>query len=274
MRLTRAPSILFALVAHAGLAACDDPARPAPPPSPPPTRAVRSPSAAASSEPAPEGCARTGALEGIESDPTCILARVADDAMRELSKRLRVELTADAPVVAAGSETLLRLRITNVTQAEVLVVLDALPRAPGPRPDWSRLSGVPDARPQQAEATPRLHWSVITTDAWDRDVDGMPTVPGSATAPTAPRLVGVRLRPGGKLTHALPWFAVRIPPPPLVKEVSGRRFLPTTAAIPLPVGEYTASLEVPLHGLAPAERSFSVKLRVEAGAPEPKKHKP
>lgn len=273
MRRTSALSVLFVLMAHAALGACDDPAKPVSTQAA--ADAARAPSASPPLDPPPpEGCTRSGSLEGIEVEASCVLSRAADDVMRDLAKRVRIELTADATAVAAGSSTLLRLTISNVTPAEVLLVFDALPRAPGPRPDWSRLAGVPEAR-AQSESTPRLHWNVVTTDAWDHNVDGMPTVPGSATAPPAPRLLGVRLRPGAKLTHAFAWFAVRIPPPPpIVKDDAGHRFVPKTAAVPLAVGEYTASLEIPLHGVAPVDRTLGVKLRVEAGAPEPKKHKP
>ncbi|MBX3188513.1 MAG: hypothetical protein KF819_15970 [Labilithrix sp.] len=228
-------------------------------------------SAAPSAPPPGTGCHRAS-LEGIEHDASCVLARATDDAMRDFAKRVTIDLVPDARVVPAGNSTLLRLTLKNTSSEETLLVFDALPRPPGPRPDYARLAGVPEAHPTN-ESTPRLHFGLTTTNSHDQNVDGMPTIPNSAPSPSPPRLLGVRLRPGAKLTHQVTWYALRIPPPPpVVTDDAGHRFIPKTLAVPLYPGEYTAALEVPFHGLVPAERVISTKLTVEpVPDPVPKK---
>src|SRR5262249_44379133 len=114
--------------------ACDDPARTAPSP-------AASASARDTGPPAPEGCARNGALEGVDADPACALAAPPENAAP--LQRLALALEIDPPVVLAGGTSALRLTITNTSGAEALVVFDAQTRAPGPQADWSRIAGMP-----------------------------------------------------------------------------------------------------------------------------------
>jgi hypothetical protein len=255
-----------------GLVSCDEAPKAARP-----TDASALPGASAraprdtAEQPEPEGCLRAGSLEGIETEASCVLVRAADDVMRDFSKRVRVDVKPDAEIVAAGSETHLRVTLTNIATTETLVVFDAYSRAPGPRPDYARLVGVPEAR-AGSDAGPHLHFNVVTTDSYERNVDDVPTIAGSATT-SPPRLIGVRLRPGARLGLARAWFATRIPaPPPIVTDDAGHRFIPKTGAFPLTPGDYVAHVELPLHGLGPAERTFATKLKVEPGA-ETRKHK-
>lgn len=253
MALTRGVIVVLAL------AACEespraqvDAAAPAPPP------------AASSAAPRTgEGCARAGSLEAIESDPSCVLPRVADDVMRDFAKRISVSAELDPSTVVAGSTAVLRLTFTNVAPTETLLVLDAYPRGPGPRPDWSRLAGVPDVK-GDAPDVPRIQIGVTTLDTRERPVDAVPVVANSAAGASSPRILGVRMRPGAKVTHTMSWWALRIPAPaPIVKDDAGHRYVPKTTAIPLYPGDYIVSIDVPLHGLAPAERALSVRAHVE-----------
>jgi hypothetical protein len=158
----------------------------------------------------------------------------------------------------------LRLTITNVASSETLVVFDAYPRGQSPRPDWSRLAGVPDVKGEQPDL-PRLQLVVSTADTHEHPVDAVPLVASNPLASSSgPRVLGVRLRPGAKLTSAASWHALRIPAPaPIFKDDAGHRFVPKTTAVPLHPGDYLISVDVPLHGLAPAERTVTARVHVE-----------
>ena len=109
---------------------------------------------------------------------------------------------------------------------------------------------------------------VRTLDTHDRSVDGLPTTP-SGSAPQ-PRFLRVRLRPGAKLTQTFTWWALRIPTPgPITRDDAGHRFVPKTAPVPLPRGEYTVAVELPLHGIAPPESVITTRVQVEPPAKGP-----
>lgn len=230
--------------------------------------------ASAASSPPPrtgEGCARSGTIDSIETDPSCVLAKASDDVMKDFGRRLSLSLEVEPEAVIAGSTAVLRLGITNVASTETLVVFDAYPRGQGPRPDWSRLAGVPDVKGEQPDL-PRLQLVVSTADSRERPVDAVPLVANNPLAPTqSPRILGVRLRPGAKLTATMSWHALRIPAPaPIFKDDAGHRFVPKTTAVPLYPGDYVISVDVPLHGLAPAERTVTTRARVEKAVPPDK----
>jgi hypothetical protein len=248
------------LVACLALCACDDPkaasvvdanAEAAPLPTPPSRTG--------------EGCARAGTLDGVETDPTCVLAKVGDDVMKDFGRRLTLRLDIEPETVITGSMAVLRLTITNVASSETLVAFDAYPKGQSPRPDWSRLAGVPDVKGDQPDL-PRLQLVVSTADTHDHSVDAVPLVTKTdSLAPSSgPRILGVRLRPGAKLTSAASWHALRIPAPaPIFKDDAGHRFVPKTTAVSLYPGEYVIAVDVPLHGLAPAERTVTARVHVE-----------
>lgn len=245
------------------LAACDEPkattaadaAFEANAPAPPPARSG-------------EGCARAGTIDSVEADPSCVLAKASDDVMKDFGRRLSLTLEAEPSTVIAGSTAVLRLAITNVASSETLVVFDAYPRGQGPRPDWSRLAGVPDVKGEQPDL-PRLQLVVSTGDSRERPVDAVPLVANNPLgASSGARILGVRLRPGAKLTSTMSWHALRIPAPaPIFKDDAGHRFVPKTTAVPLSAGEYVISVDVPLHGLAPAERTVTTRVHVEKAVP-------
>lgn len=262
-RAISAISAILAGVASASglLAGCDDPAPP------PPVR--RPPSASAAPlyvPPPPEGCTRTGSLEGVEGDPACVVRDGDDTTMRTTMKHLRFALVPDRSTVTAGGTVIVRLTITNAGASEVALVLDAEPRGAAPRPDWTRLAGVPEPKPV-ASGMPgperfRLHMPMRTLDSNERSVDGLPTKPSTSTA--APRSLRVRLRAGGKLTHVFTWWALRIPAPgPITRDDAGHRFVPKTAPVPLQPGEYVVAVQLPLHGIAPPESIVSTRMQVD-----------
>lgn len=211
-----------------------------------------------------EGCARAGSLDGVETDPSCVLAKVTDDVMKDFGRRLTLRVEPEPETVIAGSTAVLRLTITNVASSETLVVFDAYPRGQSPRPDWSRLVGVPDVKGEQPDL-PRLHLVVSTADTHEHPVDAVPLVANNPLGTTSgPRVLGVRLRPGAKLTSTTTWHALRIPAPaPIFKDDAGHRFVLKTTAVPLYPGDYVISVDVPLHGLAPAERTVTGRVHVE-----------
>lgn len=260
-RRARARAGLAGLVgALAGAAACDTPAPPAPVPT------VAASTVPLYVPPPPDGCARTGFLEGVESDPACIAKGTDDGAMRDAMKHLTFALEPDTSTVTAGGTVIVRLTITNTAKAEVALVLDTQPPSAGPRPDWTRLAGVPEPKPV-GSGTPapegyRLMMPVRTLDTHERSVDGLPSTASVTTAVL--RSLRVRLRPGGKLTHNFTWWALRIPTPgPITRDDAGHRFVPKTAPVPLPPGEYVVNVELPLHGISPPESVVSTRLRVE-----------
>jgi hypothetical protein len=257
-------SEIAAVILCAGLAAqgCDPAPAPAPAPAP-----SSSPALPLYVPPPPEGCARTGSLEALEADPTCVVARGNEEAtMREAMKHLTFELKADAPVVAAGGTTILRLTIANGSANEVPVLLQAQPPSSGPRPDWSRLAGVPEPKPAASGVivpeSYRLVMPVRTLDANERVVDGLPITP-SVAAPSL-RSLRVRLRAGGKLTQTFTWWALRIPTPgPITRDDAGHRFVPKTAPVPLSPGQYVINVELPLGGIVPPESTVQTRVRVD-----------
>jgi hypothetical protein len=242
------------------------------PPSPPSPAPVRTSAEPLYVPPPPEGCARTGSLEALEADGTCIVAHADDTTMRDAMKHLVFDFMADSQIVTAGGQVVLRLSVTNSASAEVALLLDTLPPSTGARPDWSRLAGVPEPKPA-ASGMPapegyRLVMPIRTLDAHEHGVDGLPFVLGSTSAPggstPVPRTLRVRLRPGGKLTQNFTWWALRIPTPgPITRDDAGHRFVPKTAPVPLPSGEYVVDVELPLHGISPPESIVSTRVRVE-----------
>ena len=211
---------------------------------------------------------RTGSLEALEGDATCVAAHADDTTMRDAMKHLVFDLAADSPVVTAGGQVILRLSITNTASAEVALLLDAQPPSTGTRPDWSRLAGVPEPKPA-ASGMPapegyRLVMPVRTLDAHEHGVDGLPVTNAPSGSTPVPRALRVRLKPGGKLTQNFTWWALRIPTPgPITRDDAGHRFVPKTAPVPLPSAEYVIDVELPLHGISPPESIVSTRVRVE-----------
>ena len=246
----------------AGIGGCDTPPSP---PSPAPVKASTEPLYV---PPPPEGCARTGSLEALEGDATCVAAHADDTTMRDAMRHLVFDLASDSPVVTAGGQVILRLSITNTASAEVALVLDEQPPSTGTRPDWSRLAGVPEPKPA-ASGMPvpegyRLVMPVRTLDAHEHGVDGLPVTNAPSGSTPVPRTLRVRLRAGGKLTQNFTWWALRIPAPgPITRDDAGHRFVPKTAPVPLPSAEYVIDVELPLHGISPPESIVSTRVRVE-----------
>ncbi|MBS2018913.1 MAG: hypothetical protein JST00_38955 [Deltaproteobacteria bacterium] len=225
------------------------------------------------SPPPPEGCIRAGTLEAVEADPACVVQRVSDSTMRETMKALSIALAPDAATVNGGATALLRLTMTNTSDQEISVVLDAQPPGAVARPDWSRLAGVPEPRPSPSGAPVvpegfRLLMPVRTLDASGHSVDGLPSSPPSGSTAT-PRILRVRLRPRAKLTQTISWWALRIPvPAPITRDDAGHRYVPKTVPQPLPPGEYTIAMELPLHGLSAPETTITTRIRVEKVDPD------
>jgi hypothetical protein len=218
--------------------------------------------------PPPEGCARSGSLEAVASDPTCELASADARVAREALRRLTITVTPDPPVTVGGGSSVLRMMLTNASTSEVLVPLEAHPHGAGPRPNWAQLSGI---RPPQTPSTEghRLLFPVTTLDARERNVDGLQTAPA---APESTKLFGVRLAPGKSLRQVISWWAFRIPAPlPPFRNDAGYRVVPKTAPLPLAPGEYTLRIDLPLPGLSPEERGVSTRVRVERATP-PRRH--
>jgi len=246
------------------------------PPSPTPTAAPSASVVPLYEPPPPEGCLRSGSLEAVEGDPACVVARADEVSMRDAMKHLTFDLKPDATTVTAGGMVLLRLTITNGARSEVALLLDAQPAGASPRPDWSRLAGVPEPKPAMSGAPSpsgaaaqlgqdayRLNMPVRTLDAHDHSVDGLPTTPSTRDA-TSIRSLRVRLRPGGKLTHTFTWWGLRIPVPgPITRDDAGHRFVPKTTPVPLAPGEYTINVDLPLHGITPSESIVTTRLKVE-----------
>ncbi len=216
-----------------------------------------------------EGCARGGTFEAIAADPACLLDQVRDDVMRDASSRLALALVAEPPETTGGATSLLRLSLTNTATTDTLVVLEAVPSSSAPKADWTRIAGMPEVRP--GSTTGLLVPLAVTTLLRDRVVDATPMTPGTGT--TAPRHLGVRLRPGAKLTHVQSWWALRIPAPyPQFKDDAGHVITPKTLPIPLERGDYVVRMEVPLFGVPTAERTVTTRVHVEAAPPAPKRH--
>lgn len=217
-----------------------------------------------------EGCARGGAIDAVAQDPTCVLDRVRDDAMRDATRRLALSLEAEPPETTGGATSLLRLAITNTAPTETLVVLEAVPAGAVAQPDWKRIVGMPEVR---GGAQGGLHVPLVVTtlDGYQRNVDATPMTGGSTLVP---RYLGVRLRPGGKLTHVASWWALRIPAPyPNFRDDAGHLIITKTLPLPLERGDYTVRVEVPLFGLSPAERTITTRIHVEpAKTPKVPRH--
>lgn len=237
------------------LLACDDPPKAAVPDAsaPPRARVEETPR---------EGCARSGMMDGIELDATCVVKPPAEETVRESMKQLTVTVTPEATETYSGGTVHLTVTIKNTSASEATVWLEASTRSSGVRTDWARVVGVPEPHPGAGEV-PRLFFNLTTTDTWERDVDAVPTT-GSGSAPV-PTPLGVRLRPGAKLTRVVEWFALRIPaPPPMFQDDAGHRFYPKTVALPLTAGEYGVALYLPFFALSKEERKQSLKLKVLA----------
>ena len=214
-----------------------------------------------------EGCTRAGTLEAVEADPACVVTRVEDTVMRETMKHLTISLELDAPVVHGGATALLRLALTNTGSVEISVIFAAHPPGAVARPDWSRLAGVPEPKPSPSGAPVipegfRLLMPVRTLDGNGHSVDGLPSSPPVAAA--TPKILRVRLKPRAKLTQTVSWWALRIPvPAPITRDDAGHRYVPKTVPTPLPVGEYTIAVDLPLRGVSPPESTITTRVRVE-----------
>jgi len=144
-----------------------------------------------------------------------------------------------------------------------MLVLDALPRT-GAKTDWSRIQGPPEPKVAPPDL-PHITIGITTLDSFGKNVDAIPTIPGGATpVPPVPKLIGIRMRAGGKVTHTAQWWALRIPAPyPPVKDDAGHIYVPKTAPIPLFAGDYDVSIDIPLHGMTHEERVVLTRAHVE-----------
>lgn len=248
------------------VAACDDPPKVAPAaradagePPPPPLPVVQR-----------EGCLRSGLFEGVENDPACaVKTPPSEDVVRAAMKQLEIAITPEASETYGGGTILLTLTIKNKSPSEAEVWLESRSRSTGARTDWSRVVGVPEPH-AGVHDVPKLWFSITTTDQWDRDVDGVPTV--GTGAPPTPTPILIRLPPGKKLVRKIEWFALRIPAPaPMFQDDAGHRFYPKTIAHPLTRGEYGVAVDVPLFALSKEERKQTLRLKVlahpDGGAP-------
>jgi hypothetical protein len=187
-------------------------------------------------------------------------------------KSFTIAAELDPATVYAGTSATLRVTFTNASTAETMLVLEAAPpRDRLARPDWSRIAGPPEPR-VAAPDQPRILFPVTTFDAQGRNVDATPTLPAlPASTPMPAKLLGIRVRPGGKLTHAAQWWALRIPAPaPIFTDDAGHRYVPKTAPTGMWAGDYMVVVELPLHGLAPAERLVTARVHVERPPPKEK----
>jgi hypothetical protein len=195
------------------------------------------------------GCARAGAIEAIEKDPTSIVD--APQPRDELNwARVRTSLTADVTTVIPGGAIPLRVSISSIDKVPLAVLLEAEVAGSGSRRDTSLLQGYPGdgGGPTQALAFPM---PVRTFDARDYDVDRIPML----QPPTPPQrvLYRVTLPPRGVLTKTFVWVAYGIPPPaPPFFDDAGRRWVPKTQPSFLSEGTYTIRVELPLYR-APSE---------------------
>lgn len=259
-------SALLASVGTVALSvACDDPPKVAPDAGPvdagepPPPPVVQR-----------DGCVRSGLFDGVETDPACLVKTPpTEDTVRAAMKQLEITLTPERSEVYGGGTALLTLTIKNRSASEAEVWLESRSRSSGARTDWSRVVGVPEPHAGVNEVA-KLWFALTTTDQWDRDVDGVPTV-GSGAAP-APNPLLIRLGAGKRLVRKLEWFALRIPAPaPMFQDDAGHRFYPKTLALPLPPGEYGVAVDVPFFALSKEERKQTIRLRVvtptDGGAP-------
>lgn len=156
--------------------------------------------------------------------------------------------------------------MTNTSKEEVALVFDVPKLSTGIKPDWTRLGGVPEPKGVMSDAY-RLSFHVRTLDAREHNVDGLPQ---TLVPEPMPVLVRIRLKPGDKLTHPVSWWAMRIPAPmPIYRDDAGRRIVPKTAPTLLPAGDYFVSVDVPLHGLCPAECAVRAPIRVERATLKP-----
>jgi hypothetical protein len=184
--------------------------------------------------------------------------------MRAAMKKLTITAALESSEVFAGSSTTVTVTIHNTSTEAVPVVLEARSRPAGPRPDLSRVAGIPSARLDLA-TSPKAFFSITTTDARDREVDALPTVAAPTSQPTP---VGTTLKPGAKLTHTASWWALGIPAPaPIFQDDAGHRYFPKTSAIPLYPGEYNVVVDVPIYGLSREERKFTARVRVRKSPP-------
>lgn len=208
-----------------------------------------------------DGCERSvSGFEGLEADPACLITAVREDVVRAAWKQLSVQCTLSPETVTPSATALFVLTVTNTSKSDALVVLDAKVRPSAGRTDWSRIVGIPEPR-AASESAPRLFVPLTTTDARGHEVDAVPTLPVPAGSPEA--IVGVRLRPGGKLVHKASWWAFRIPAPqPIFRDDAGHRYVPKTAAVGLSTGEYHVVADVPAHLLTREERACVARVRV------------
>jgi hypothetical protein len=217
------------------------------------------------------GCTRSGSasFSALESDPSCVVPRAAEGAMREALKQLAVTVTVDPAEVGSGGSASAVVTVRNTSAVDVDVLLEARAHAPGPRPDWSRVAGVPEQREPamgqvgQVSDVPHVFLPMTTTDAAGHDVDAVPIVAGSTPVALAATILQVHLRPGSKLSHTASWWALRIPAPaPIVKDDAGHRYVPKTSALPLYPGDYNVVVELPFWGLTHEERKYSAHVHV------------
>lgn len=213
-----------------------------------------------------EGCLRSGSIEGVENDPTCVIHKPTEEGMRafiggdlhQVLKRVSITCSLEQAEVISGLSTPLHVTFVNTASTESVVVFEARPRPDGPRPDLSRVAGIPELRP--VAVAPKLFFPISTTDARDRDVDALPTV---NAPPATTTTLGVHLRPGAKLVYSTSWHALSIPAPaPIFHDDAGHRYVPKTMAQPLPPGEYNVVVDVPLYGLSKEERKVVARVKV------------
>lgn len=243
----------FVLFVASGLAwACTESEKTAPKPKaivsadpdPPPTKV--------------EGCPKTGSMDAIERDPSCVVEQSEIGSMRDPLKNLKLTLTPNHDTIVTGGTGVLQLTITNTGASDAMIIFEAQPPGVGVRPDWTRLMGVPEPRAATTE-TFHLVFPTRTLDSKDRVVDALPV----ATSQGPSRLFRVRLKAGGSLSHVMSWWALRIPAPyPIYRDDAGHRIVPKTAPVTLPPGEYGVSLEVPFFGVSAPERTVTARMHV------------
>ncbi len=203
----------------------------------------------------PSGCKRSGAIDTLESDATCVVESPDPDDVDTALKGVTVALEADTDHTVPGGVVTLRAIVSHKSRGPHPVYFEV---EEGPKSHMDALGRMEPGGPDSGIVR-WLKFDLKTLNMYERPVDFLKATKSIATER---RIFRVMVPPRTKLVRTLQWFAMWFPPEPKPDPDASVHIEYKPVPLKLPEGKYTVRVNVPLFRAELAQRVAEVQLRV------------
>lgn len=203
----------------------------------------------------PAGCKRSGAIDTLENDATCLVDAVDPEEVDASLKSVTVALEGDTDHTVPNGVVTLRVVVSHTAKEPQPIYFEV---EEGPKPHMDALGRMEPGGPDSGIVR-WLKFEIKTLNAYERPVDFLKTPKSTATER---RIYRVIVPPRAKLVRTLQWFAMWFPPEPKPDPDASVHIEYKPVPLKLPEGKYTVRVNVPLFRAEPAQRVAETQLRV------------